>query len=193
MSRVPSRKSERAARRQESVSARTASHELELCQLVVGCQRGHPVSPASASRIAELVPKLQAEKVAAVAIEAREQMNLAQVSLLMVREMCRHKTHRALVAETLVRVAQQPEDLIEFVAMYWKDGRVPLSTQAKKGLATVFPKFDEKQLATCKSKSGIKLRDVLFLSHAKPRDDAQAAVWKRLIWGRLRKRPMASS
>lgn len=26
---------------------------------------------------------------------------------------------------------------------------------------------------------------MLFLCHAKPRDEAQAAVWKRLIWGRL--------
>jgi 60 kDa SS-A/Ro ribonucleoprotein len=26
---------------------------------------------------------------------------------------------------------------------------------------------------------------VLFLCHAKPRDDAQAGVWKKLIWGRL--------
>jgi len=33
--------------------------------------------------------------------------------------------------------------------------------------------------------SCIKLRDVLFLSHAKPRDAAQAGVWKKLIWGRL--------
>lgn len=31
----------------------------------------------------------------------------------------------------------------------------------------------------------IKLRDVLFLSHAKPRDAAQAGVWKKLVWGRL--------
>ena len=31
----------------------------------------------------------------------------------------------------------------------------------------------------------MKLRDVLFLSHAKPRDEAQAALWKRLIAGEL--------
>jgi hypothetical protein len=26
---------------------------------------------------------------------------------------------------------------------------------------------------------------MLFLSHAKPRDAAQAGVWKKLVWGRL--------
>jgi 60 kDa SS-A/Ro ribonucleoprotein len=192
MSRVPPRNPERAARTGESVSARFRSHEVELHQVVVDCRRGHPVSEACARRIAELVPKVPADKVAALAIKAREQVKLSYVSLLVVREMCRHRTHRELVAETLARVAQQPEDLIEFVAMYWKDRRVPLSSQAKRGLAAAFPKFDEQQLAKCKPKGPIKLRDVLFLSHAKPRDEAQAAVWKRLIWGRLRKIPKNS-
>ena len=185
MSRVPFQNLPHPAHKQEICS----SPELELRQLVVGCTRGHQVSAASASRIAELVPKIQAENVADLALKAREQMNLAQVSLLLLCEMCHHRTHRALVAETLARVVQQPEDLIEFVAMYWKDGRVPLSSQAKKGLAAAFPKFDEPQLAACKPKRGVRLRDVLFLSHAKPRDEAQAAVWKRLIWGRLREPP----
>jgi Mg-chelatase subunit ChlD len=62
---------------------------------------------------------------------------------------------------------------------------VPLSGQVKKGLAAAFPKFDEYQLAKYDRGGPIKLRDVLFLCHAKPRDTAQEAVWKRLIWGRL--------
>jgi hypothetical protein len=99
--------------------------------------------------------------------------------------MARHKTHRAPVSETLANVIQRADELAEFVAIYWKDGRVPLSGQVKKGLAAAFPKFDEYQLAKYDRGGPIKLRDVLFLSHAKPRDEAQAAVWKRLIWGRL--------
>src|SRR6185436_11835319 len=31
----------------------------------------------------------------------------------------------------------------------------------------------------------VKLRDVLFLSHAKPKDAAQAALWKQFVDGRL--------
>jgi hypothetical protein len=55
----------------------------------------------------------------------------------------------------------------------------------KKGLAAAFPKFDEYQLAKYDRGGPIKLRDVLFLCHAKPRDAAQAGVWKKLTWGRL--------
>src|SRR5690348_5512475 len=100
-----------------------------------------------AGRIAELVPKVSAQKVAALAIEAREAMKLRHAPLLLVREMARHASHRALVAATLSRVIQRADELAEFMAIYWKDGKCPLSAQVKKGLATAFRKFDEYQFS----------------------------------------------
>ena len=55
----------------------------------------------------------------------------------------------------------------------------------KKGLAAAFTKFDEYALAKYNRPTPVKLRDVLFLSHAKPVDEAQATLWKRLIAGEL--------
>jgi hypothetical protein len=46
----------------------------------------------------------------------------------------------------------------------------PLSAQVKKGLAAAFRKFDEHQLAKYNRDGAVKLRDALFLSHAKPID-----------------------
>ena len=46
----------------------------------------------------------------------------------------RSPLHRALVAQTLTRVIQRADELSEFVAIYWEDGRAPLSGQVKKGL-----------------------------------------------------------
>jgi 60 kDa SS-A/Ro ribonucleoprotein len=176
-------------RTHEGAAARRISHELQLRRSVLACllweSQFYEDGVEIAGRIAELVPKVAAEKVAALAVEAREQMKLRHAPLLLVREMARHKTHRAPVSETLARVIQRADELAEFIAVYWKDGRVPLSGQVKKGLAAAFPKFDEYQLAKYDRGGPIKLRDVLFLCHAKPRDEAQAAVWKRLIWGRL--------
>jgi 60 kDa SS-A/Ro ribonucleoprotein len=140
---------------------------------------------AISNRIAELVPALEAEKVAAIAIEARGKIEFRHGALLLVREMARHETHRRLVAETLDRVIQRADDLVEFVAIYWRNGREPFSAQVKKGLAAAFPRFDESELANYDRRGPVRLRDVLFLSHAKPRDAAQASVWRKLIWGRL--------
>src|SRR5690348_4871207 len=176
-------------RTHEGAPARHISPELQLRRSVLACllweSQFYEDGVEIAGRIAELVPKAAAERVAALAVEAREQMKLRRAPLLLVREMARHRTHRALVAETLARVIQRADELAEFVVIYWKDGRVPLSGQVKKGLAAAFPKFDEYQLAKYDRGGPLKLRDVLFLCHAKPRDEAQAAVWKRLVWGRL--------
>jgi hypothetical protein len=176
-------------RTQQNNPARYIADELQLRRAVLACLVGdsqfYEDGVEIASRIAEFVPKVDPERVAALAVEAREQMKLRHVPLLLVREMARHKTHRGLVADTLARVIQRPDELAEFVAIYWKDGRVPLSSQVKKGLAAAFPKFDEYELARYGRGGPIKLRDVLFLCHAKPRDDQQAGVWKKLIWGRL--------
>lgn len=180
---------------QAGPAARYASPEAELRRLVLASGTEESQSAADSvaiAEIAELVPKVAAEGVAALALEARKAMKLRHVSLLLVREMARHKTHRRLVANTLASVIQHPGDLTDFVAIYWKDGRVPLSGQVKKGLAAAFPKFSEQQLARHERGGAIKLRDVLFLSHAKPRDAVQAGVWKKLIWGRLKRRSQGS-
>jgi 60 kDa SS-A/Ro ribonucleoprotein len=173
----------------EGAPARNLAPELQLRRSVLACllweAQFYEDGVEIAGRIAELVPKVEAEKVAALAVEARGQMKLRHAPLLLVREMARHATHRRLVAETLERVIQRADELAEFVAIYWKNGRVPLSAQAKKGLAAAFPKFDEYQLGKYDRGGPIQLRDVLFLSHAKPRDAAQASVWRKLVWGRL--------
>jgi len=127
------------------------------------------------------VPKVKAEIVGALAVEAREKMKLRHAPLLLVREMARHKTHREAVARTLAQVIQRADELAEFVAIYWKEGKAPLSAQVKKGLAQAFRKFDGYQLAKYDRSGPIRLRDVLFLCHAKPRDAEQTALWKRLI------------
>jgi 60 kDa SS-A/Ro ribonucleoprotein len=138
-----------------------------------------------AGRIRELVPRVDAAKVAELAIEAREAMKLRHVPLLLVREMARHASHRSLVAQTLARVVQRADELSEFMAIYWAEGRAPLSGQVKKGLAAAFTKFDEYALAKYDRAGVVRLRDVLFLCHAKPNDADQAGLWRRLIEGNL--------
>lgn len=123
-----------------------------------------------AERIAELVPKVSPEFAAATAYYARTKMKLRHVPLLLVREMARLPLHKALVSRLLPDVIQRPDELTEFVSIYWKDGKQPLSAQVKKGLAAAFRRFDEHTLAKYNRDHAVKLRDVLFLCHSKPTD-----------------------
>lgn len=178
-----------ALRTHEGAPAMPISAEAELRRSVLACMlwedQFYESGVTIAERIAALVPRVDAATVAALAVEARERMKLRHAPLLLVREMARHATHRALVAETLVRVIQRADELAEFLAIYWKDGRQPLSAQVKKGLAAAFTKFDAYALAKYDRAGAVKLRDVLFLTHAKPVTSEQALMWRQLIEGDL--------
>lgn len=139
-----------------------------------------------AGTIAALVPQCKPEQVAALAVEARDRMYLRHVPLFLVRELARVRGNGALVADTLARVIQRPDELGEYLALYWRGAKTdadkaPLSAGSKRGLAAAFGKFSPYQLAKYDRDAVVKLRDVLRLTHAKPKDTAQAAVWKQVI------------
>jgi hypothetical protein len=139
-----------------------------------------------ADRIKSLIPKIPALRVAQIAMEARDQMKLRHVPLLIAREMARIETHKPYVARLLEKVIQRPDELAELLAIYWKDGKEKLSAQVKKGLAAAFMKFNEYSLAKYNNQDkAVKLRDVLFLCHAKPKDKEQEKLWERLIDNKL--------
>lgn len=139
-----------------------------------------------ADRIKSLAHEVDASELAQLAIEARSQMHLRHVPLLLIRELARHSGRSTVrVGNTIAEVIQRADELAEFLAIYWMEGRQPLSKQVKIGLAKAFRKFNAYQLAKYNRDNAVKLRDVLFLSHAKPKDSAQAKAWKQLIDGKL--------
>ena len=87
-----------------------------------------------ADRIKDLVSQIPLEESAKIACEARSAQHLRHVPLLIVREMARMGGPR--VANTLATVIQRADELTEFLAIYWADGKEPLSAQVKLGLAT---------------------------------------------------------
>src|SRR5271168_1637658 len=169
----------------EGAVAQKVSPKAELRRTVLTCllwedafyEKGGDI----ASRIAALVRANTANDVAALARDARMEMQLRHVPLFLTRELARRKGAGPLVAETLESVIQRADELAEFVALYWKEKKQPLSAGAKRGLARAFTKFDAYQLAKYNRDSAVKLRDVLFLCHAKPKDAAQAEAWKKLV------------
>lgn len=169
-----------------------ASHinpEQQLRRSVMSCmlwERGfYEEGEAITARIIKTIPLVKPEIVAEIAVTARSEMKLRHVPLLIVREMARLTKHKKYVADTLISVIQRPDELTEFLAIYWKDERQPLSAQVKKGLAKAFNEFSAYALAKYNRDGAVKLKDVLFLCHAKPKDKEQETLWKQLISGKL--------
>jgi hypothetical protein len=136
------------------------------------------------NQIKALVPQVQ--NAGSLAVEARYEQKLRHVPFMIVREMVRN--HMPDVAETLAKICNRPDEMAEFVAMYWADNndKKSLPAAVKRGLAKAFDKFDEYQLAKYNQlDKEVKLRDVLFLCHAKPTGDRHD-LYKRLIANELK-------
>lgn len=136
-----------------------------------------------AARILRLADEVPADKLAALAIEARTDFNLRHVPLLLLTALA--KKGGPIVGDTIAAVIQRADELTELLAIYWKGGKRPLSKQMKLGLAKAFGKFDAYQLAKYDRANAVRLRDVLFLTHAKPKDGEQAETWAKLAANRL--------
>ncbi len=141
-----------------------------------------------ADRIVENAEKVKPEVLAAIAIEAREVMNLRHAPLLLLDVLSNINRVRpgkghvepALVARTVERVIQRADEMGELLSVYWRNGRKMVPRQMRKGLAGAFGKFDEHVLGKYDRDGAVKLRDVLRLVRPKPKDEAQSALWKRV-------------
>jgi 60 kDa SS-A/Ro ribonucleoprotein len=153
---------------------------------------GQEISKRIESSVAELIKtRGGADTVANIAFEARTKMKLRHVPLLLLVSLIRANTAetRAIVAGAIAHVIQRPDELGELVSLFWKQsgGRKMLPNQMKKGLALALDKFNEYSLAKYDmSSAAVKLRDVLFLSHAKPAGVEKADLYKRIAANELK-------
>lgn len=130
-----------------------------------------------ADRIIDLAGKVPAETVKLLAVEAR-QTGLRHVPLLLLNALVARRAPGTdkTIAETIHRA----DEMAELLAMYWRSGKRPLAKQLQRGLAMAFGKFNEYQLAKYNRDGPVRLRDVLFLSHAKPADEDRAGLYRRV-------------
>lgn len=147
-----------------------------------------------ADRIVELAGQVQPKTLADLAYDARSHFHLRHVPLLLCAVLARTGSGSRLVSDTIAATIQRPDELSEFISVYAKVNGVDpsavkkkLSAQVKKGLSAAFGKFDRYQLSKYFSLSGekgatVRGRDVLFMAHAKPKDDEQAALFRHIAF-----------
>ncbi|MCF0208858.1 MAG: TROVE domain-containing protein [Bacteroidaceae bacterium] len=136
-----------------------------------------------ADEIKRLIPLCDAREVYDIALEARKKQKLRHTPLFIAVEMCRYDEHKRFVAELLPRIITRADMLTDFLALYWKanpDKKKTISHAAMTGLAEAFHNFDEYQFAKYDRETEVKLRDVMFLCHPKPKDETEEALFKKI-------------
>ncbi|MFT3682321.1 MAG: TROVE domain-containing protein [Ferruginibacter sp.] len=139
-------------------------------------------------RIRALIEKNDAAFVAKLAVYAREQMYLRSIPLVLAVELAKKESGNPVVGKLANRVVQRADEITEMLAYYaMANERTEvkklnkLSKQLQKGLAAAFNKFDEYQFAKYNRDAAVKLKDALFLVHPKAKDEAQQALFDKIV------------
>jgi hypothetical protein len=162
-------------------SAYKTTSEMELYMLACASLMEDSYYESAAKRLQrlkELVKACDPEFVSSLTMYVREKMYLRSVSHALCVELANY--HKGYAASVIERVCQRPDDMTEILAYQLENYKKPIPNQIKKGLARAFAKFDEYQLAKYNKDGAVKLKDVLFLSHAKGNE-----LTKKLIDGVL--------
>jgi len=130
--------------------------------------------------------ELSSADLAGLAVQMRYKFPDRRIdSMKLVRMMAADDRHKSIVADTLADICDKPADVVDFMQIYNAEGRCSVSHQVRKGLAMAFNKFSRMDLADYAKSVPLTLKQILFLSHAKPMDRQQEKDWSDLIEGKL--------
>ncbi|MBL0330107.1 MAG: TROVE domain-containing protein [Bacteroidetes bacterium] len=143
-------------------------------------------------RIKALIVKNDPEYVARLAVYTRNEMYMRSISMVLAVELAKTNSGNAIVAKTVSGVVKRADEITELLAYYQLANKRTgakklnkLSKQIQKGLSVSFNQFDEYQFGKYNRETDVKLRDALFLVHPKAKDDAQQAVFNKIVSNQL--------
>lgn len=184
----------------EGATAAIINAEAQLRRSVMSCllfeNEFYEDGQEIAGRIKKLGEAVDPERVAEIAIEARNMMHLRHAPLLLLEVLSRTGAGRTdrLVSNTIERCVQRADEMAEFIAIYTGGGDRrtakkghgrQFSAQVMRGLAMAIRNFDDYQLAKYDRDGKVKLKDVLRIVRPKPVDEAEALRWKLAREGKL--------
>lgn len=121
-----------------------------------------------------------------LAVFARREFNMRTVSHVLTAYLAHESDGKPFARKTVKGICLRGDDATELLAFYLSTFGKPIPNSLRKGLEDVFSEFDEYTLAKYKGEGHtVKMRDLLCLCRPAPKDDAQSAMWKRLLEGTL--------
>lgn len=122
-----------------------------------------------------------------LAAYARNEMYLRSAPIFMLIESAQINAAKPFIKSYTPSIIKRADELTETIAYFIQrhgeigsQGKASIPNSLKKGLADSFHNFDAYQFAKYDRDGSVKMRDVLRLVHPKPRDDAEALLFKQI-------------
>lgn len=92
------------------------------------------------------------------------------------------------ISNAIFEIINMPGELVQILGLYWQLRILPNSRAFLKGLAKSFERFTEEEFINYPDSGVVKLRDVMFLAHPKPRNEAQAVLFRKIANNQLKRK-----
>lgn len=121
-----------------------------------------------------------------LAAYARQELYLRDIAQVLLVLAANHDATKPYVREYAPRVIQRADELNTVVAIQLDLFGKPIPKPLKKGVADSFHEFDRYQFSKYNNlRRAVTFRDVMNLVHPRPRDEEEAEIFERLIYGDL--------
>lgn len=131
---------------------------------------------------AESVCNHEPKFVANLARYARKEMHLRSVSHVLTALLSHNVNGKPFVKEVVADVVERADDITEILACYLGMYGKPIPNGLKKALGTAMGKFNAYQLSKYNGgNKEIKFRDILRITHPKPKDTEQMQLFKMVL------------
>lgn len=128
-----------------------------------------------------------AQFVSRLAVYARREFHMRSVAHVLAAYLAHEPEGKPYARSTVRGITLRGDDVTELLSFYLNTFGKPIPNALRKGINDVFAGFDEYTLAKYKGAGkAVRMRDILMLCHPAPKDEAQSAMWKRLLEGKLK-------
>lgn len=132
----------------------------------------------TANAVIEKEPKF----VANLARYARKEMHLRSVSHALTSLVAHNEKSKPYIKEVVADVVERADDITEILACYLSMFGKPIPNGLKKALGTALGRFNAYQIAKYNGgNKEVKFKDILKLTHAKPKTPEQAELFKEIM------------
>ena len=157
--------------------------DLALTTMVLTTLIGEPKFYGdNTKKLIELAKKVNPEYLAQLAIFARKEFHLRSVSHLLAAIVANRVESKKFISSVIAGVVERADDVTEILACYLNMYGKPIPNGLKRSLAKAMNGFNEYQIAKYNGGSkAVKFRDVLKLTHAKPKDKYHNTLFNKII------------
>jgi len=121
------------------------------------------------------------EFVLKLAVYCRNELYLRSLPTALLAEAANNVKAKQFVRKYAKKIVIRADEITELLSYHNETFGTAVPNSIKKSIADAFGRFDEYQLAKYDRNGKVKLKDAMIVSHAKPKDKEQEALFKRVL------------